>query len=825
MRKLIVTALSLLISVLGFSQTNKIENGTYQANYQGETVNLIVEDGKFHLSIVSGDFQLKKDSIFFVNLNKKKSGFSLNYAFDSYAKTDKIKVVVADYTISTNTLFIGTQTSKSAVKFQSLTKIQEELAGKNLAGSSEDTVAFELDKTAFITLVSEDAYNEKTEISKFKVPENINVITINYAKLKVDNINLNGVYNEKNKELILKSNGKSPLTFKLSKDIKDESVEPTETTIQKRWTYEGKPAPIVESTIETVQTASDTVMGAIQPIDEGKVYKFAHFRSISFNESLTRIAKTPKKFLVVAFDLKNVNRQGEFETFLMDTETSIGGYMYNEYNAEYDFFDFYLATDKDKNLLKKYDIKSDKVFLIFNATGDLIYYTESDLISKAQYFGVYNNAQPKLEKANQKLEFDKVIFDKKATDSAFLDILSKMYVFDVENAALKALPIDDIKTDQMTPADAAKIAAEDAPTMTDKEKEELSASFPPPVIEAKADYSDYYEVIKDRKNLYELKSTYALVYEKWQKLVTKYQKSKVYDAQFILILKQELNNEGFSKKSFGQDNSQPKPIDFEILDYVFANYDKIDQDVLPQDVVMTPIKVVEDSAAAAVEAAADAVVGMPDEQDYVASLNTVLENYFERTTNVEYRESPKLLSEKVLTYYKKYVELQKYKSGITRRYLNVLANYLDKPEPRKEYFRVFEVYFDNIMRPNKSVIENLDLDFSDNLDNESSWISYKNNFATDCNQVAWEIVKIEKDKALVAKATKWSEISVEIEKKTHYFFDTLARLYYLNGQKEKAIATQQKAIDFGEGTEQLEEYKMVLDLMKNNTYTLPVSKD
>jgi hypothetical protein len=822
MRKFIIAALSLLMSVLSFSQTNKIENGTYQSNYQGETVNLIVEDGKFHLSIVSGDFQLKKDSIFFVNLNKKKSSFSLNYAFDSNEKTDKIKVIISAYAISTNTLFIGTQTSKSDVKFQSLTKIQEELAGKDLVGSSEDTLAFELDKTAFITLVSEDAYNEKTEISKFRVPENINVITINYAKLKVDNINLNGVYNEKNKELILKSNGKSPLTFKLSKDIKDESVEPTETTIQKKWTYEGKDAPVVESTTDAAQ--SDTVMGDVQPVDEAKTYKFTHFRSISFNESLTRIAKTPKKFLVVAFDLKNKERQGEFETFLMDTETSIGGYMYNEYNAEYDFFDFYLATDKDKNLLKKYDIKSDKVFLIFNATGDLLYYTESDLISKAQYFGVYNNAQPKLEKANQKLEFDKVIFDKKATDSAFLDILSKMYVFDVENTALETLPTDEIKTDQMTPADAAKTAAEDTP-MTEKEREELSASFPPPVIEAKADYSDYYEVIKDRKNLYELKSTYALVYEKWQKLVTKYQKSKIYNAPFVLILKQELNNEGFSKKTFGQDNSEPKPIDLEMLDYVFANYDKIDQDVLPQDVVMTPIKVVEDSAAAAVEAAADAVVGMPDEQDYVASLNTVLENYFDRTTNVEYRESPKLLSEKVLTYYKKYVELQKYKSGITRRYLNVLANHLDKPELSKEYFAVFELYFNKIMSPNKGIIENLDLDFTTNLDDENNWITYKNNFAIDCNQVAWEIVKIEKDKALVAKAIKWSETSVEIEKSTHYFFDTLARLYYLNGQKEKAIATQQKAIDLGEGTEQLAEYKTVLELMKNNTYTLPVSKD
>ena len=67
-------------------------------------------------------------------------------------------------------------------------------------------------------------------------------------------------------------------------------------------------------------------------------------------------------------------------------------------------------------------------------------------------------------------------------------------------------------------------------------------------------------------------------------------------------------------------------------------------------------------------------------------------------------------------------------------------------------------------------------------------------------------------------------MSLKIQKDTHYYCDTLARLYYQNGQKEKAFNMQQKAIELGKDSENIAEYKSVLEQMKNGTYTLPVEE-
>ena len=167
-------------------------------------------------------------------------------------------------------------------------------------------------------------------------------------------------------------------------------------------------------------------------------------------------------------------------------------------------------------------------------------------------------------------------------------------------------------------------------------------------------------------------------------------------------------------------------------------------------------------------------------------------------------------------YYKKYVKLTDYKTSVVNSYIHVLDDNLADAEIQKEYLEIFEIYFNKIMSPNKSIIENLDLDYSSN-DNDY-WNSYKSEFATHCNSVAWEIVKKITDKALIQKAIKWSEASNEIDTKNHYFSDTLARLYYLTGQKDKAVLTQQKAFDLGGDSENSEDYKTVLDQIKNGTY-------
>ena len=785
MNKILIIAISLLSSFLTFSQDIKIENGTYSEANSGENLNLIVQDGKFHISIISVDFLMKKDSIITTELKKEKSGFTLNYSYDDKLENEKIRITLINNFFDINTLYIGTQNGTSEPHFKNFSKIKEELITNNKPVNENNELIFEIDKSEFITIVMEDLYTEQSEVAKFKLPVNINNISINYRKIFPENLNLKGIYNEKTKEITLTDKGRDPLTFKFNKELKEESIQPLETYVSKNWTYPGKEKKIIEDQ----KYEADSAVVSYEQTPETKVYKFAHFKSNNFKQSLNRISKTPSKFLVVSFDLKNKKSKVEFDEFIKNSEVSLSEYMYYEYNKSYDNFDYYLATEKDKNLLSKYKIKSDSEILVFNSQGDLLYHTSGNLASKSNYFGNYDSAYFEFEKVNQQLEFDKILLNTKASDKEILNVLKKPYPFDLR----KDFDVNEISTVQPS---------------TD------STAVETPSYEA----DNYYDIIKDRKNLYKLKSTYILVNQKWEKIVSQFKKSNIYNKDYLLVVKQELNNEGFSKISFTQDNSTARTIDLEMLDYVFANYKKINKEAAIEEVAeakKSETGVETDYATTATSAIV---------QPYMLNINTVLENYFNRVVNGVYLENQEKIQEKTMNYYRKYIELQEYKSSVVKNYMTALVYKLDKAENKKEYFDIFDIYFNKVMLPNKSIIENLDIDFTANSDIESNWTYYKNNFANDCNQVAWEVVKSGKSNPYFSKAIKWSEMSLEIQKDIHYYCDTLARLYYLNGQKEKAFNMQQKAIELGKDSENIAEYKSVLEQMKNGTYTLPVEE-
>ena len=74
--------------------------------------------------------------------------------------------------------------------------------------------------------------------------------------------------------------------------------------------------------------------------------------------------------------------------------------------------------------------------------------------------------------------------------------------------------------------------------------------------------------------------------------------------------------------------------------------------------------------------------------------------------------------------------------------------------------------------------------------------------------------------ASIQKAIVWSETSLKIAKNVHYYLDTLAQLYYKNGEKTKAISTEEKALELGKDSEYGEEYKITLEKMKNGSYQI-----
>jgi tetratricopeptide (TPR) repeat protein len=173
--------------------------------------------------------------------------------------------------------------------------------------------------------------------------------------------------------------------------------------------------------------------------------------------------------------------------------------------------------------------------------------------------------------------------------------------------------------------------------------------------------------------------------------------------------------------------------------------------------------------------------------------------------------------DKVIDYYQKLYQVTDDSDVVLRQKMQVLK--LNNHE--EAYLAAFSAYFDSYVQKDKNLIESLDSRFNKMYD--YGWIEFKNNFANECNVAAWFVVEQENkdNKKALTDAIKWSEISLMIEKDNYFYLDTLAQLYYLNGQKALAISTQEKALDFATralGSETATEFKIVLEKMKNNTY-------
>ncbi len=584
MKKIITTAL-LLHSILGFSQEKKLKNGTYSAYNSGKEVNLLVSDNKIHLYVLSFDYSIDKDSVLSLKAERN-PGFSLIYSKNNELPNDKLRVQISNVLVATKDLYIGSEIQNNQINYKSITKIKEKLQENEYKGQQNSHIVFDIEKTQSINLVYGNDYTLEAEVATFEIPKDINSIIINYVD-KTDLFNVTGIYNDKNEELTLYNNGREPITFKYYKETNQEdAVKPVAIAIKKNLDFLGNE----RTTYETVSAAADTIASAAPAIP---VKKFSHNKSATFKTALKTIAKKPKKFLVVAFDLKNKKRQTEFDEFIKNDELLLTDTY--EYVQNKNQFDYYLATEKDKNLLAKHKIQSESEILVFNSKGELIYHTPESLKVNTALFSGYDTAYNEFEKANQQLKFDQILLSKKATNKTIVNLLNKKQDFQIVNInAIEPPPIVVVDKEPVTDGVADEIKASEEEinikstdstmTMTDEEKKILSETFPPPVIEREPVYETYwdsYSIIKNPKNLYQLKTTLEIVTNRWEQIVTEFEKSKKIDFDFISVIKKELKDKGFSKTIFGKSSS--KTLDFKMLNYVFDNYKTLSQEIEPQD--------------------------------------------------------------------------------------------------------------------------------------------------------------------------------------------------------------------------------------------------
>lgn len=761
MKKLVLLLL-LGVSTFLSAQNNTITPSEYISNSPtSKGIKLYFqENNRFQMAVMSGYYEQDNDSVTFHSDVEKEPVFDVLFANPNpKATTINIKFETKDI-YSLRQIYIGIQNaSNDEIEFKSL---KEYLNISDFYREKKKELAFEIEKVAYLYLVNKNPFKDNTIIEKYEVPKNISEITIKYARNEFASLKLKGYFDQKTNEFIV-SEGSNPITF-----IKNDGAvnnnnfaKPIEKITKKKWSYPGMKddyANVYEQLIDTT---------AVTTIDEPYVppYSFKHTISKSFPEALKSIENKMNKFLVVSFD-NSKNAKTSFDNFIKDSEYTLSNNMYDGYDSEKDNFNFYLANEKDKNVLVKYNSKDNVALLFFNSNGDLIYHTNGTLYDNDEIFTEYNTTHYELKQANQKIKIDKSFSNKKQSIVEIKNTLKEITISDIPNT-------DIVDTSYVEPA---VEVIEDG-------------SIPADTIAAPA--YDYSYEIKDKQNLYKLKTSKETIQSKWLQVIDFYSKSNQVDFDFVAILERELKNTGFSKALFNEEKKTISDVDFKLLDYVFKNY----YEILKQE---------------------------EKEQNEGASyrnnkIKYCLDDFFDLNTH-KYENVDKEKITKILEYNKKYLELSNYNLLSVQSYLNSLKeNNLDKTP---DYVTTYSDYFNVITKENGNIFENLDHDFTSNP-SDMAWSYYKESFSSLANTIAWHVVENSTDVSLIQKAIKWSEASLKVQKDNVYYLDTLAQLYYKNGEKQKAISTEEKAVEMGaktEGFEQLEEYKNVLEKMKNGRY-------
>lgn len=491
-------------------------------------------------------------------------------------------------------------------------------------------------------------------------------------------------------------------------------------------------------------------------------YEFKTFNSLT--EAQNEIAGTDR-FLVVGFDKSN-----DFPNNFNEMVKSVGENYYY-YQSEEDgtapIFEFYPLKESEKSVFTKNDIKDFPHIAILNTDGIIVYHSQEEGFEGLYYkfIGYYNNIDY-LKGANAKYKFDKVMKAKKVSLKDFQDALTVAtqsiqvpYDSTYENeVGISTTSVQEVEVEADDVAYAAAAAVDDT------------------------DAANYYQ-LQTKKEEFE---------QKWFELVKSHQNDATPDMAYIDLLKRSLINMGGLALFYNTKISR-----------------LTDADKLGIDYLLKFEKEIEESNNVAQYEYDQETINMSSKQ--------VIANYFSSF-------EPSRLSETDLNsfnqYFKSILNKTNYDYSLTSGYLNSLS----QDEFTKENIEIYSKFFNNNFNQNTSIIEQLDNYFENNMISEyayNDWNSFKYDFSNLANNMAWYVVTDIKDANMIKEAIKWSEASIAVSKNNGYYLDTLAQLYYKDGQKAKAIETEKKAIASTNEMEDpgtLDEMKSVLHKMEKGVY-------
>ena len=752
----------------------QIKAGEYFSNKNGEKIKLkILDDKTYELVFLYGKYEQNGSSL---ALSQPDENTSFNVLFQTNSSnSNKITIEISGATLAYNysKIYFGTQTNNSSVDYKLITDLIGDISNDY---GLDKKYSFEIDKTDFIYLI-EDNLTEESQIQKYSLPKNVSKIEVAYTTNYLSKLKLAGEINPTSGEITISENGKSPVLFSFKKENQienDKFIKPLEKISEKNWTYIGKKETVDFNNYPADSTATAT--------DSNYTPKPAYVFKTKIEDNLKKALEVAKKqsdkYFVVFYDKNQETAKTKFDTFIKQYETNAGYNMYENYMPEYDVFNFYLATQKDKTFIKNIS-SEENLMAVFDSNGTKLYHAKWDVTEAETLFSsdAYS-LKSELEPVKNKLAIDQLFLNVKTSSDAIITELEKLCNGIIPYGTTTEIAVAPPKIETIEVVK--EVENTSAKTTTDVKTVE--------VVDATEPTYDY-SLLKEKKNLYQLKASKETINNKWNKILENAGLDEKLNYKVAKIANAEVNNIGFNKVLFNQEKKILNATDFLSLDYLIKNYDAIKsyQKTDTLDYSETLGNVINESITA------------------VLNRNLELEN-----------GATKLHYDKTLGYYKKFIEASKDNSFLFNGYLEALKSH-DLPI---EYLDVYNKYFDAIVPNSQNIIEQLDKVYS--IENSyNDWRNYKYNFANTANDASWYVVEKVKDEKAIKNAIKWSETSLIIEKDNAYYLDTLAQLYYKNGQKQKAIETQIKAIEKinqVDSTETKEEMKNVLTKMQNGTY-------
>jgi hypothetical protein len=287
----------------------------------------------------------------------------------------------------------------------------------------------------------------------------------------------------------------------------------------------------------------------------------------------------------------------------------------------------------------------------------------------------------------------------------------------------------------------------------------------------------------------------------WKKLIEAHQKDTKPNKDLVETILREIKNVGFTKQFFNEERVF-NDTDFLSIDYLLKHYDAIEKMNI-EDENGNALTLLKGSLSFEISSALQ-------QNSYVTQEGV----------------AGKANQNKIIAIYKKLIASGKGSFDCYKTYFDYLNADTENSVDDITFLKEFKTYFNTYLSTEKgNAIERLDEMFA-SLNTESDysyngWNSFKEYHSNLANTAAWATVLKPTNSSFIKDAIIWSEYSLVVTKNNPYYLDTLAQLYYKDGQKDKAIATQELAVKFltVEVDEQTAiEIRETLSKMQNGTY-------